>query len=245
MPETGNMARRRFFVPEIRRGAAALTGSDAEHLVRVLRAQRGQLYEISDNRDAYLAEVVTAAKSLVSFRVIERIPAPAPEPEITLLCALIKFDRFEWLIEKATELGVAAIQPFEAVRSERGLAQAAAKRLPRWEKIAIEASQQSRRLHLPRIERPLKFSEALDARHPVKLFLDENDAPPILVAIPQERRATDRIALLIGPEGGWSEEERPQAITAGWSACSLGRTILRAETAAIAALAIARAAWSA
>src|SRR5882757_6058064 len=136
------MARRRFFVPEVRRGLAELTGRDAEHLVRVLRAEAGQRYEISDNRDVYLAEITSARKSAVSFEVIEKLPA---QPEIApaiLVVALIKFDRFEWLVEKATELGVAEIRPFEAARTERGLLQAAAKRRARWEKIAQGASEQ-------------------------------------------------------------------------------------------------------
>src|SRR6185312_988911 len=139
------MARRRFFVPEIRRGIAELTGPAAEHLVRVLRAQPGQVYELSDNRDVYLAEIETAHKSAVSFRIIDKIEPPPAAVQVTLIAALIKFDRLEWLIEKATELGVCAIQPFEAARSERGLARAASKRLARWERIAVEASQQSRR----------------------------------------------------------------------------------------------------
>src|SRR5690242_5477761 len=108
------MARRRFFIPEIRRGTAELIGPDAEHLVRVLRAEVGQLYEVSDNRDVYLARIEVARKSLVSFRILEKLASPAPTTHVSLLAALFKFDRFEWLIEKATELGVSLIQPFEA-----------------------------------------------------------------------------------------------------------------------------------
>ncbi|HMF74561.1 MAG TPA: RsmE family RNA methyltransferase, partial [Bryobacteraceae bacterium] len=151
------MARRRFFVPEIRNGAAELIGGEAEHLVRVLRAEVGQVYEISDNRQVYLAEVAVARKALVSFTVLEKLPEPEESVEIVLAAALIKFDKFEWLVEKATELGVAAIQPFEAVRSERGLGHAAVKRFARWEKIALEASQQSRRVRLPELRPVQRF----------------------------------------------------------------------------------------
>src|SRR5690242_18590724 len=98
------MARRRFFVSEIRRGTAELTGPDAEHLVRVLRAESGQVYELSDNRQLYLAEIEVARKSVVSFRVLEQLDSPPPGVSVTLIPALVKFDRFEWLIEKATEL---------------------------------------------------------------------------------------------------------------------------------------------
>ncbi len=108
------MARRRFFVPEIRRGTAELTGPDAEHLVRVLRAEVGQLYELSDNHDLYLARIEVARKSAVSFRILEKLPSPPPALDVSLIPALIKFDRFEWLIEKATELGASLIQAFES-----------------------------------------------------------------------------------------------------------------------------------
>ena len=227
------MARRRFFVPEVRRGLAELTGRDAEHLVRVLRAEAGQRYEISDNRDVYLAEITSARKSAVSFEVIEKLPE---EPEIApaiLVVALIKFDRFEWLVEKATELGVAEIRPFEAVRTERGLRQAAEKRMERWERIAFEASQQARRAHLPRLLPVASAVEALKTEAAVKLILDEDPGAPAI------RAAGGGAALLVGPEGGWTDEERKQALDAGWRACSLGATILRTETAAVAGLAIA------
>lgn len=240
------MARRRFFVPEIRRGVAELTGPDAEHLVRVLRAEVGQVYEISDNQDLYLAEIETARKSVVLFRIKEQLAPPAPTVSANLVTALFKFDHFEWLVEKATELGVTAIQPFEATRTEHGLAQASHKRRARWEKIALEASQQSRRAHLPRIEPTVRFAKAIEQTATLKLLLDEDTAaPPILNRLPQERSATDSVALLLGPEGGWTPEEREQAQAAGWLPCSLGSTVLRAETAAVAGLAVIQAAWQA
>jgi 16S rRNA (uracil1498-N3)-methyltransferase len=238
------MARRRFFVPEIRRGTAELTGPDAEHLVRVLRAEVGQLYELSDNRDLYLAQIEVARKSVVSFCILEKLASPAPTVHISLLAALFKFDRFEWLVEKATELGVSLVQPFEATRTEPGLAQASRKRHARWEKIAREASQQSRRVQLPQIELAVRFAKALQMDATVRLLLDEiADAPPIFHRLPEQRSSSDRVAVLLGPEGGWTDEERAQAVDAGWLPCSLGTTILRAETAGVAASAIVQAAW--
>lgn len=239
------MARRRFFVPEIRRGIAELTGRDAEHLVRVLRAERGQVYEISDNRNLYLAEIETARKSLVSFRVLEQLDSPAAAVQVVLLAALIKFERFEWLVEKATELGVWRIQPIETERTERGLAEAAVKRVSRWEKIAVEASQQSRRVHLPSIATPIRLGAALQMDAKVRLALDEDSgAGAMLDRLPVARGSSDRVALLVGPEGGWTEEERVQVAGTGWAKCSLGPIILRAETAAVAGLAVIQVAWA-
>ncbi len=238
------MARRRFFVPEVRRGTAELTGPDAEHLVRVLRAEVGHLYELSDNCDLYLARIEVARKSVVSFRILEKLDPPPATVHLSLIAALIKFDRFEWLVEKATELGVSVIQPFESIRTDAGLFQASQKRRARWQKIALEASQQSRRVHLPDIEPVVRFPEALRIDSRLKLLLDENpDAPPILERIPNERTLADHVSVLLGPEGGWTDKERRDGASAGFLPCSLGSTTLRAETAGIAALAVIQAAW--
>lgn len=241
------MARRRFFVQEVRRGAADLTGSDAEHLVRVLRAEAGQIYEISDNRNLYLAEIETAHKSLVTFRVLEQLAPQVPTAAVHLYPALFKFDRFEWMIEKATELGVTSIHPFEAARSERGLAEAGRKRILRWKRIALEASQQSRRMHLPEIHSPARLENVLSVEATVRLLLDEESSAQRVLMVVENlspgRNTDDSIALVTGPEGGWTEEERTCLTTGGWQACSLGATILRAETATIAALSIVNAVW--
>jgi 16S rRNA (uracil1498-N3)-methyltransferase len=234
------MARRRFFVPTVRRGAAELTGDDAEHLVRVLRAEAGQVYEISDNQNVYLARVTVARKSVVEFELLEQLAAEPESVRVTLLAALIKFDKFEEMVEKATELGVSEIVPFHAARTDHGLAKAAIKRHARWERIALEASQQSRRAKLPEIQQTARFADAIAAQAPLRVLLDENpEAPPILTVLPEELKPD--AALLVGPEGGWTDEERAQALAAGWTACSLGKTVLRAETASIAALAVLRA----
>jgi len=235
--------RRRFFTPKPRRGQTELTGTDAEHLTRVLRVEPGQRFELSDNEHLYLAEVETARKSVVTFRILEQL-AVVPDPvQLILLPALFKFDRFEWLIEKATELGVSTIQAWEATRTDRGLAQASVKRLARWRKIALESSQQSRRTRLPIIEPVTKLANALQVGTAIRLLLDEDPAaPPILSVLREASVAITHVALLLGPEGGFTESERAQVVGAGWRPCSLGPTILRAETAATAALAIARAA---
>jgi 16S rRNA (uracil1498-N3)-methyltransferase len=241
------MARRLFFVREIRRGTAELTGADAEHLVRVLRAEAGQIYEISNNRQKYLAEIETARKSSVVFRVLEELPPPRERAVVRLYPALFKFDRFEWMVEKATELGVDSVECFEAVRSDRGLAQAAQKRVVRWERLAVEASEQSRRATLPEIARPVSLDRILKSELDVKLLLDEEpEAPKLLTVVNEhwpERNSKQRIGILLGPEGGWTEGERAQVVEAGWQRCSLGEMVLRAETAAIAALSVVNVLW--
>lgn len=237
------MARRRFFVDAIRSGAAVLRGEHARHLTRVLRVEPGQRYEISDNRSAYLAEIAEARGDRVVFRVIEPIASTELPVRITLLASLIKFDRFEWMIEKATELGVERILPVEAARSEKGLLAASHKRAERWMRIARESSQQSRRIHVPGILPAVRFEQALAEPADHRFVLEELSAPPLLHALPADRTHLTHAALLLGPEGGWTDEERQKAAAAGWQSVSLGPQLLRAETAAAAAIAIVMNAW--
>jgi 16S rRNA (uracil1498-N3)-methyltransferase len=240
------MARRRFFVPSIRAGQAALQGPEARRLMRVLRAQVGQRFELSDNHSVCLAEIEAITEDQVRFRVLEPLPPEAPRLHVTLFAALVKFERFEWMLEKATELGVAAMVPILAERSEKGLELAARKRLQRWRKIAIEASQQARRARLPELLPPASFAQAVAHSSPYRYFLEEQPGPPPLAAaLPPHRQASDTVALLVGPEGGWTDPERALAAQAGWVSVSLGPHILRTETAALAALAILSSAWSA
>jgi len=239
------MARRRFFVDAVHSGHAQIVGEQAHHLSRVLRVEPGQKFEISDNQTVYLAEVESARKDLVSFAIVERIEAGAPVVRTALLASLIKFEHFEWMIEKATELGVERVIPVEAERSEKGLAAAALRRTARWNRIAREASEQSRRTRLPLIEPAVGLADALRDQSDYRYVLEEVDAPPILSVVPEECQAADRAALLAGPEGGWTERERVEIAAAGWGAVSLGPQILRAETAAIAGLSIINALWNA
>lgn len=239
------MARRRFFVDGIHHGHAEVTGDEAHHLVRVLRVEPGQRYEISDGAGGvYLATVAEARKSRVLFDVEERVALKPLPLRITLAFALIKFDRLEWILEKGTEAGVETFIPVIAERSEKGLEQAAPKRRERWERIVIEASQQSRRDKLPALLDPVRLRD-LRCEGGLRLLLDEDPAaPPMLSVLPVERNPGDEVALLLGPEGGWTDAERAGLIeTAGWRAASLGPLVLRAETAALAGAVIVMNAW--
>jgi 16S rRNA (uracil1498-N3)-methyltransferase len=230
-------------VASIRGGTAELRGDEARHLTRVLRVEPGQRFEISDNQQAYLAEITEARGEHVVFRVVEALPAVLSPVAITLCASLIKFDRFEWIVEKATELGVDRILPVEAARTEKGLFDASQKRRERWTRVARESSQQSRRVRIPEIAPAVRFERCLEEVAAHRYFLDESLAPALLREIPAER--SDSAALLIGPEGGWTDSERRLAVAASWRPVSLGPLVLRAETAACAALAIVVNAWMA
>ncbi len=191
----------------------------------------------------YLAEIETARKEQVTFRTLEKLPVAEPPLRMILCAAIIKFDHFEWMIEKATELGVAEIVPMITIRTEKGLEKAAQKRLERWRRIGLEASQQSRRAHLPEITEPTSWSDVLATEADYRYALDENANLPLATVFPPDRHTEDAVALLIGPEGGWTDQERTGFIAAGWASVSLGPSILRTETAALAALSVVSSAW--
>jgi len=229
--------RRRFFVEKFDGQRALVSGNRAHHLGVVLRAQAGQLYELSDGVRVCLGRIEKVARDSVEFGLLEDLPANEPALRTTLLLSIVKFDSFEWAIEKATELGVGDIVPLAAARSEKGLVVAAEKRSERWRKIVLEAAQQSRRVRLPVLQAVARPEAAFAARADgLGIFLSERaEAPALRVAL-RNRVASDAV-LAIGPEGGWTDEERDAAVKAGFHETSLGRLILRTETAVIAALA--------
>ena len=227
----------------VRGGAAELRGEEARHLTRVLRVEAGQRYEISDNESVWLAEIADARGDHVVFRILEPLEPPPALLRITLCAALVKFDRFEWIIEKATELGVERILPVHTMRVEKGLFEASQKRTERWRRIARESSQQSRRVRMPEILAAVPFAQALKQTGDYRFFLEESVALPLLEKVPADHAAGQTAAMLLGPEGGWTDTERVHAAAAGWEAVSLSPNILRSETAAIAAIAILMNAW--
>ena len=275
---------------------AALTGEQAAHLARVLRAQPGQLFDVVANGFLHRAEVTSVSEAEVLFTLHEELEADAALP-IHLLLAVFKFDHFEWAIEKATELGVARITPILARRTEKHLALSSANRVARWRRIALESAKQSRRTGVPEISDPTPLPAALTRETaPLRILLSETEQSLTLVSAmsrvphpsqshrdgwdvendlagapglasetwdrsttkarvphpsqshrdgwdvdtPPAERPTD-LALAIGPEGGWTQEEISLFTTHNWTPVTLGPRILRAETAAIAAIAIAAA----
>jgi 16S rRNA (uracil1498-N3)-methyltransferase len=237
--------RRRFFVDKFEGNAAAMRGETADHLGRVLRAEVGQLYELSDGSSVWVARVSNVklskgAKSAIDFELVEEIPARESGPRLQLAISVVKFERFEWCLEKATELGVAEITPLAAARSDKALIGAAAKRRARWEKILVEAAQQSRQVRAPILRAAIPAVEAFrEAKAEMKVLLSERaDAKPMREIL-RSAQPNDAV-LAFGPEGGWTDDEIAVARGAGFAEASLGEEILRTETAVIAALAVVR-----
>jgi 16S rRNA (uracil1498-N3)-methyltransferase len=229
------MTRRRFIADQVELNRAVLTGLHAAHLARVLRARVGQEFDIALGEEVRRGAIVSIEADRVVFELGETVEAH-PERPIALALAVFRFERFEWAIEKCTELGVSRIVPVITRRTDAHLAKAAEKRTERWRRIAREASEQSRRLAVPDIVDPVKLREYLAKGKTAKqIVLAENESE---VQLRDLCEGEADIALAIGPEGGWTTDELQMFSESGWESASLGRTILRAETAAIAALAI-------
>jgi len=235
------MTRRRWIADEVSGNRAALTGEHADHLIRILRARVGQEFDIATGALVRRGRIAAIANQRVEFDLGEELPAAAAS-EITLALAVFKFDRMEWAIEKCTELGVSRIVPVIARRTDAHLAAGSAKRAERWRRLALQASEQSRRARPPEITAPLKLSDATALPGVIRIVLSESEQRPLSDVLGSHTVVStapeSQIILAVGPEGGWAEEEMESFHQAGWTAASLGSTILRAETAAIAATAI-------
>ncbi len=241
------VTRRRWIAEKWDEATATIDGAQAEHLARVLRAQPGMEADVVAGGRVFHAQVaaVTPAgeKSEVRFNLTAELVADPALP-VTLVLAIYKFDRMEWAIEKATELGVTAIAPVIARRTEKHLAQAAAKRAERWRRIAHEASQQARRSDVPLIHDPVSLAQNVRAATgATRIVLAEQERTTTLrhaiaEAIAAAREEMPQLEIAIGPEGGWAPDEEALFDASGWRAASLGPRIVRAETAAIAALAV-------
>jgi len=233
------MTRRRWIADEVSGNKAALSGTHADHLVRVLRARVGQEFDIVADGIVRRAQVSSVGQERVEFELGEEIPSEPVPTNLTLLLAIFKFDRMEWAIEKVTELGVARVVPLIARRTDRHLALAAEKRVERWRRIATEASEQSRRSTVPEVADPMKLREAVNIVGAVRFVLSEAEQEMSLRESLSAHDILEEFALAIGPEGGWTQDELDLFQEEKWISVSLGSTILRAETAAIAAVAVA------
>lgn len=231
------MTRRRWIADTWTSETATLTGDQAAHLARVLRATPGQLYDVVAGGFLHRAEIQAVSEKEVVFTLHEELESDAALP-LHLLLAIFKFDHMEWAIEKATELGVARITPINARRTDKHLTQAAPKRAERWRRIALEASKQSRRTTIPEIADPAPLKPTLEREtSPTRILLSETEQANTIPATLAQSQLSD-IALAIGPEGGWTHEEMSLFTSHNWQPVTLGSRIFRAETAAIAAIAI-------
>ena len=236
------MTRRRFHAPaEVfspDKKSARLSSEETRHLRSVLRLQPGdEVYLFDGAGREFHGQVQTIGRDSTEVKVIEEVDAAQPESilNLTLAIALLKGEKFDLVIQKATELGVTQIIPLSTARADvriNSLAEAERK-ATRWQRIVLEATKQCGRARLMKIERPMGFAA---------LIHDADKSPELRLMFAERRGASlnevlshkpEDVLALVGPEGGWADDEIDQASAAGWKIVTLGGRILRAETAAI------------
>lgn len=225
------MLNRFLFDGELEIGSVVtLTGDEMHHAARVHRTKVGEEVELFDGRGVTVtARVRAIAPKSIDLEILEPVVARESPLAVELAIALIQPDRFELVLQKGTELGVRSFLPLVTGRSEVRPERVSGKE-GRWQKLLVEAAKQSGRSVIPVLEEAVGFAEAL-VRPGVNVVFDPSGMPGLPPG--------ETLRLFIGPEGGWSEEELEKARAGGAHLCSLGPRRLRAETAAIAAAALA------
>jgi 16S rRNA (uracil1498-N3)-methyltransferase len=229
---------------------AFLEGSEHHHLSRVLRARPGQRVWLVDEKGVrFLAEVRELDREKTKLLILERQEAGGSKIRLSLAQAVLKSKKMDFIIQKATELGIAFFIPILAARSIAKVREEE-KKVSRWQRIAQEAAKQARRMSVPSVLSPQPFFSFLQGlRAGRKFFLVEGRGRllrEIIIEDPPGQRLFNlpAVNILIGPEGGWTEEEEKQALDNGFEAVSLGDQILRSETAALAALSLVAHFWN-
>jgi 16S rRNA (uracil1498-N3)-methyltransferase len=234
-----------FFIAagQINNGTVTVTGDLLDHLRASLRVRTGErIWTGDERRQRYLVKVTHVDRRALQGRVIEQRSGPAPTaPRLLIGQSIVKGERMDWAIQKSTELGAATIVPLVSEQTiVRPKQRRAGSQQERWQRIAREAAQQSERWDIPMIEAPrdaVDFFSTPDLAG-LKLILSERRGGQCLRSVPLPSSPAQTIALAVGPEGGWRDEELDAAGANGFVAVTLGTRILRAETAALAALSV-------
>jgi 16S rRNA (uracil1498-N3)-methyltransferase len=242
----------RFFAPALDPGDETVTlpREEAEHLTRVLRLTVGDTVAVFDGRGSeFMARVAAAARREVCLQIVSRLdPSPEPAVALTLVQAVLKGDKMDDIVRDAVMLGVAAIHPIVTKRTETTVAALIkGARLDRWRRIALASVKQSRRATLPEVRTPLRLEDFLDdPPAAVRLMLVEPGTSAVVEPIGSLRGGATPpdAAVLVGPEGGWSEEEWTVARSRGVRLITLGHRTLRADAVPVAAISVLQFLWN-
>ncbi|OEH86144.1 hypothetical protein BHU72_11425 [Desulfuribacillus stibiiarsenatis] len=235
----------RYFIDpsQVQGQSIAIEGDDAKHIAKVLRYQIGDQVICSDNTgNNYICEISRIDAKTIHLRIISsHLPCNEPEIFVTLYQGMTKADKMEWIIQKGTEIGVSAFVPVEMKRSiAKWESDRESKKIDRWRKIAKEAAEQAHRSKIPDVQAPIRFKELLklstaDSSTLTLLAYEKSEHNQGLLSLLKEYPEVKKIALIVGPEGGISEEELQEALQCGIQAINLGPRVLRTETAGMVA----------
>jgi 16S rRNA (uracil1498-N3)-methyltransferase len=241
------MTRRRFYAPPSAfttdPGNVNLAADEARHLRDVLRLRPGdEVYVFDGTGKEFRCSVEESRRDSAQLKIIDEVDPARPESplQLTLAVALLKGEKFDLVVQKATELGVARIMPIATTHADIRLRDEsdAVKRVARWQRIALEAAKQSGRAAVPEVDSPVSFESLVQSAPAdttlVRLMFSERDGRSLSEVTEKFPGNVSSLTALVGSEGGWTDEEIASARDAGWIIVTLGGRTLRAETAAIA-----------
>ena len=252
------MTRRRFYAPpsafSADRQSVHLAADEARHLRDVLRLQRrDEVYVFDGEGKEFQCTIEDSSREFAQLKIVAEVQPARPESplDLTLAVALLKGEKFDLVVQKATELGVTRILPVITERADVRLRDSGdgAKRVARWQRIALEAAKQSGRARVPEMAQPIVFkslmepstaenAETFAPRNTFGLMFAERDGHSLAEVIKHLPARPRKITALVGSEGGWTDEEIAEARKAEWKIVTLGGRTLRAETAAISVAAL-------
>ncbi len=247
------MTSNQFFVPRLEPGAPRilLEGEEHHHLFRVARIRAGQTVRLFDGQGhSCLARVESVSSGKTLLHVLEMEKGEESGLHLTLALGLMASKKMEFVIQKAAELGISEFIPLETARSLRGAGVKSRRKAERWERIAREAVKQSKGTAVPVVRETTPFNDfvAVAPKDGRSFHLSERGGRPLKdflrAGLVSESDSPVRAVLAVGPEGGWTEEEEEEFRARGFETVSLGRRILKSETAALAATAMAIHFWS-
>ncbi len=247
------MTSNRFFIQKEKLDSsyAYLEGEEHHHLSCVVRKKpKDKVWLFDEQGNVYLARVEEIGKGKTRLFILERRKEKGPRVKMTLAQALLRSKKMEFLIQKVTEWGISTFIPVVTCRSIIKIEEKSEKKIARWQKIAREASKQSQRAFSPSVLKPMPLSQLLEERkEEKKLFLSEHKGKYLRDLLisglkNQRKKIPSSVIVLVGPEGGWSEEEELDILHHDYQAISLGSKVLRAETAAVSSVALISHFWN-
>jgi len=226
----------RYFC-DVYKNEFVLSENDTYHINKVMRFEIGNLIEIVCNEKLFIAEIIKK-DPLVVARVVEEVKSCSRSLNVTIAQSLVKEQKMDYILQKSTELGVKNIIPVNTSRSVVKLNDKIDKKISRWQTIVKEASEQSKRLDVPVVEKPLDIKDLISLDYDYKILCSVNEVSRNIKTVLSNIIESDRILIVIGPEGGFSNEEEQLLINNGFVSTSLGNRVLRTETASLFVLSV-------
>lgn len=227
----------RYFV-ETKEDIFKLSDDDSYHIIKVMRNQIGDKLEIVINKELYLCEIIELS-SRVKVRLLNKIEEDSELPcHVTIAQSLVKEQKMDYILQKSCELGVNEIIPLNTTRSIIKIDKKEDKKIDRWQKILKEASEQSKRVIIPKVNNIMNIKDLINLDYDIKILCTVNEVSTSIKRVLSKELKNAKIILVIGPEGGFTNEEEKILIDNGFISTSFGNRVLRTETASLYALSI-------